>query len=78
MFRSIATAALVAAWTLAAPLAAQEEGAAPALEHVMTITARLGETVEVGETGKGMRRFIPITGGMVEGEGLSGTVRPGA
>lgn len=68
---------LIAASTalLAVPATAQE---APQLEPVFTITAELGEVVQVGETGRGNRRIIPITGGTVEGENISGAVRPGA
>ncbi|MWV28256.1 DUF3237 family protein [Aurantiacibacter rhizosphaerae] len=76
---NIATAAAAAATAatiaLAAPAAAQE---APQLTHVFTITAEIDEAVDVGETVRGARRFIPITGGQVEGEGINGTVRGGA
>ncbi|MCB2066988.1 MAG: DUF3237 family protein [Erythrobacter sp.] len=70
------------AMLLATPVAAQEEPPAPRLVHVFTIVADLGPVVQVGETGRGNRRIIPITGGTVEGpgdgEGIHGTVRPGA
>lgn len=71
------TRMLVAGFALAVatPAAAQE---APELVPVFTIVAELGEVVQVGETGRGNRRIIPITGGTVEGEGIHGTVRPGA
>jgi len=64
-----------AAALLAAPAAAQD---APELVHVVTITAELGEVIDVGETVRGTRRIIPITGGQVEGDAISGSVRPGA
>ena len=50
----------------------------PVLEtkHVFTITARIGEVVTAGETGHGMRRIIPITGGEVRGERVNGIVCP--
>ncbi|QZH75000.1 MAG: DUF3237 family protein [Erythrobacter sp.] len=60
---------------IAAPTMAQE---APVLEHVFTITAELGPMEDLGLTGRGPRRIIPITGGTVEGERISGTIRPGA
>ena len=69
----LATAA--AALTVSAPAAAQAE---PELEHVFTITAELEDAIMLGETGRGVRRIIPITGGSVVGDGISGTVRPGA
>ncbi|MEN7536081.1 DUF3237 family protein [Aurantiacibacter flavus] len=69
--------AAAAGISLALGSAAQGQQA-PSLEHVFTITAELGETLELGPTGRGNRRIIPITGGTVEGEGISGTVRPGA
>ena len=50
----------------------------PALEtrYVFTITARVGEVTTAGETGHGVRRIIPIIGGEVKGEGISGKVLP--
>ena len=71
------TTALAAAAALAAatPAAAQE---APRLEPVFTIIAELGEVVQVGETGRGTRRIIPITGGSAIGDGINASVRPGA
>lgn len=64
-----------AAAVLTSPAAAQD---APQLVHVFSITAELDEAVEVGETVRGNRRLIPITGGYVEGDALTGTVRGGA
>ncbi len=64
-----------AAIALATPAMAQD---APQLTHVFTITAELDEAVNVGETVRGNRRFIPITGGQVEGQRVNGTVRGGA
>jgi Protein of unknown function (DUF3237) len=48
----------------------------PVLEtrYVFTITARIGEVTTAGETGHGVRRIIPITGGEVKGEGIDGKV----
>lgn len=78
----ILIAALFSLAVLAAPAAAQEEPPAPQLVLAFTIIAELGQATAVGETGRGNRRIIPITGGTVEGPGdgggISGTVRPGA
>ena len=50
----------------------------PELEtkYVFTITARIGEVTSAGEIGTGVRRIIPIVGGEVKGEGISGKVCP--
>jgi hypothetical protein len=50
----------------------------PVLEtrYVFTITAHIGAVTTAGETGHGVRRIIPITGGMVKGPGLNGKVCP--
>ncbi|NOS31063.1 DUF3237 family protein, partial [Staphylococcus aureus] len=50
----------------------------PQLEtrYAFTITARIGEVVSAGEIGTGVRRIIPITGGEVRGEKVSGKVLP--
>jgi hypothetical protein len=37
----------------------------------------VGEPQEIGDTHRGRRRVIPITGGTVAGARLSGTIRPG-
>jgi len=73
----------IAAICAASPVAAQDASAAPRLEKVFTIVAELGDVVQVGQTGRGNRRIIPITGGTVSGDGINGetingTVRPGA
>jgi hypothetical protein len=41
----------------------------PVLEtkYVFTITARIGEVINAGETGHGVRRVIPVIGGEVRG-----------
>ena len=51
---------------------------APILQtrHVFTITARVGDVVTAGDTGHGVRRIVPITGGEVRGETVNGTVCP--
>jgi hypothetical protein len=42
--------------------------------YVFTITALIGEVTSAGEIGTGVRRIIPIIGGEVKGEGISGKV----
>ncbi|WP_408960232.1 DUF3237 domain-containing protein [Natrinema sp. 74] len=39
----------------------------PSLEHVMDLEVEVEEPIEIGETGDGQRRIIPITGGTVSG-----------
>jgi hypothetical protein len=48
----------------------------PVLEtrYVFTITVEIGDVTTAGETGHGVRRIIPITGGTVKGEGINGKV----
>jgi hypothetical protein len=48
----------------------------PILEtkYVFTITANIGAVTTAGDIGGGVRRIIPITGGEVRGEGISGKV----
>jgi Protein of unknown function (DUF3237) len=48
----------------------------PVLEtkFAFTITAEIGAVTSAGEVGTGVRRIIPITGGEVRGEGISGKV----
>jgi hypothetical protein len=49
----------------------------PQLEtkYVFTITARIGEVINAGETGHGTRRVIPVIGGEVTG-GVNGKILP--
>lgn len=58
----------------AMPAAAQQP---PALEFAFAETVTLGEAISVGQTTRGERFIIPITGGTVEGPGIRGTVLPG-
>ena len=50
----------------------------PALHtrYVFTITAHIGHVTSAGDTGVGIRRIIPITGGEVRGRDLNGKVCP--
>lgn len=61
----------------AAPLAAAEP-AAPTTEFAFEEVVKLGPAIEVGQTAKGIRRIIPITGGRFEGPGLKGEIIPGS
>jgi len=45
-------------------------------KYVFTITAEIAEVTTVGDLGHGVRRIIPITGGMVKGEKVNGKVLP--
>jgi hypothetical protein len=42
--------------------------------YVFTITAHVGSVTSAGDTGHGVRRIIPITGGEVRGENVNGKV----
>jgi hypothetical protein len=42
--------------------------------YVFTLTVEIGDVTTAGETGHGVRRIIPITGGTVKGEGINGKV----
>ena len=44
--------------------------------YVFTLTVHIGDVTTAGETGHGVRRIIPITGGTVKGEGINGKVCP--
>jgi len=48
----------------------------PTLEtkYVFTITAHIGDVTTAGDIGTGVRRIIPIIGGTVKGDGISGKV----
>jgi hypothetical protein len=59
---------------VAAPAAAQEP---PTLEFVFEETVTLGEVTTPGETARGERVIIPITGGTFEGPGIKGIILPG-
>ena len=49
----------------------------PSLEHVCDLAVTIAPPVEVGTTVAGMRRMIPITGGVVNGPRLNGKVLAG-
>ena len=49
----------------------------PELEFVVRLHVTLGQTFQVGNTGKGTRTVIPITGGTFEGPEIKGEILPG-
>lgn len=62
------------------PFGAPQQGSepkAPELEYVVRLHVTLDQAFSVGDTGKGTRTVIPITGGTFEGPGLKGEVLPG-
>jgi len=66
--------AALAAGALAGPAAAQD---APTLEFVFEEIVTLGPATAPGDTARGGRLIIPITGGTVQGPEIKGTVMPG-
>ena len=46
----------------------------PALEHICDLAVTIAPPVEIGQTASGLRRVIPITGGVVTGPRLRGKV----
>ena len=57
--------------------AAAQQDQEPSLEFAFEEVVTLGPAVTVGETARGTRRFIPITGGTVEGPDIRGEILPG-
>jgi Protein of unknown function (DUF3237) len=45
--------------------------------YVFTLAVKIGAPIVAGEIGHGLRRVIPVLGGEVSGEGISGTIHPG-
>ena len=56
---------------------AQADAPAPEMEYVMQLNVSLGESYTAGETPRGRRTVIPITGGTFEGPRLRGTIVSG-
>jgi muconolactone delta-isomerase len=50
----------------------------PRMTPVYRLDATVGEPVDLGETGHGHRRIVPLTGGTFTGPELNGTLLPGA
>ena len=62
------------------PIGAAQQGGepkAPELEYVVRLHVTLDPAFSVGDTGKGSRTVIPITGGTFEGPNIKGEVLPG-
>ena len=49
----------------------------PSLIHAVHVEVQVGAPIEIGPTPAGLRRVIPITGGVVSGPMMSGRVLPG-
>lgn len=49
----------------------------PLLEHLCDLAVTIAPPIEVGQTPSGLRRVIPITGGVVKGPRLNGRVLAG-
>ncbi len=70
-------AALLATALAASPLSAGPSAPAPTLTYAFSIRATLAPPVEQGEIDGKRKRFIPITGGSVDGPKLQGEVLAG-
>src|SRR6185437_7377845 len=46
----------------------------PTLAHIADFLVQVGAPIAIGETGQGLRRVVPITGGTIQGERLNGTI----
>jgi hypothetical protein len=46
----------------------------PTLTHVADFLVEVGAPITVGETAQGLRRVVPITGGVIQGPRLNGTI----
>lgn len=78
MKRGAMLAACVAAGSMAcAPAWSQGEPTEPRLEFAFEEIVTLGPATSLGETPRGRRNMIPITGGTFEGPGIKGTIVPG-
>jgi hypothetical protein len=50
---------------------------APSLEFVFEIIINVGNAFDIGDTGNGIRKIIPLLGGTFKGPGMSGIILPG-
>jgi hypothetical protein len=57
--------------------AAQPQAALPGAEFVFEEIVTLGPAIAVGQTPRGHRTIIPITGGTFKGPKIAGTILPG-
>ena len=44
------------------------------LTHIADFLVEVGPPIAVGETAQGLRRVVPITGGVIQGARLNGTI----
>jgi len=56
--------------------ARQSGGMIPSLQHVADFHIDVGVPITIGETGEGLRRVVPITGGRITGPRLNGVILP--
>ncbi|WP_298181928.1 DUF3237 domain-containing protein [Saccharomonospora sp.] len=49
----------------------------PGLDRVAHVRVELGDLLTVGPTAMGLRRIVPIVGGRIDGDRLSGEILPG-
>jgi hypothetical protein len=56
---------------------AQDTPAPPGLEFAFEVRAEVADPLVIGELPEGTRRIVDITGGTLEGSGLSGRILPG-
>lgn len=49
----------------------------PGLAFAFEVNAQIGAALDVGETSRGHRKIIPITGGTLHGPGIEGRILPG-
>lgn len=79
MLRALITtsAIVLGSLLLATNVSAQQQAPVdPGLELLYRSTVTLGEAIQVGETARGTRRIIPITGGTFEGPNMRGEILP--
>ena len=82
-YRNILTSIIFSVFFINAATAAPEQQTwpptvkTPTTRLVLEATVTIGDTVEIGKSDAGVRRFIPITGGYFRGEGIQGKVASG-
>jgi Protein of unknown function (DUF3237) len=74
---TLRTALLGAGLLLAGACHAQEAPEPPRLEFAFEVRAEVADPLVIGELPEGTRRIVDISGGTVEGPGVSGRIRPG-
>lgn len=64
----------LAALLASAPAVPQDEPQPPRLEFAFEEIVTLGQAIPLGETPRGRRNIVPITGGTFSGPGIEGTI----